>query len=83
MDHQIICASLFPTRGVLPDFFFLFSFPCSADHKLSGIGPRVIKSFFGLATNTLNGETTCMMAINVSVEHNDGGFLPGIILLTQ
>ena len=48
---------------------------------------RVIKSFFGLATDTLNARNKkffwcpCMV-INVSVQYN-GGLLPDIILLTQ
>ena len=43
-------------RGLLlPDFIFLFSFPCSADHERDGIGYyRVKKYFLGLAINKLN-----------------------------
>ena len=39
---------------MLPDFFLLFSFPCSADHERDWPPCKVPGSFFGLATNTLN-----------------------------
>ena len=38
--------------GMLPDFFLLFSFPCSADHERDWPPCKVV--FFGLGTNTLN-----------------------------
>ena len=38
--------------GGLPDFFFLFSFPYSADHERDWSTGKVV--FFGLATNTLS-----------------------------
>ena len=38
--------------GALPDFFFLFFFPCSADHERDWPPCKVV--FFGLATNALN-----------------------------
>ena len=37
---------------MLPDFFLLISFPCSADHERDWPPCQVV--FFGLATNTLN-----------------------------
>ena len=37
---------------MLPDFFLLFYFPCSADHGRDWPPSKVV--FFGLATNTLN-----------------------------
>ena len=37
---------------MLPDFFHLFSFPCSADHERDWPPCKVF--FFGLAINTLN-----------------------------
>ena len=36
----------------LPDIIFLFYFPCSADHKNSGIDHGVKSFCFGLVTNT-------------------------------
>ena len=39
---------------MLPDFFLLFSFPCSADHERDWPPCKVPGSFFGLATSTLN-----------------------------
>ena len=38
--------------GLLPDFFFLFLFPCSTDHERNWPPCEVV--FFGLATNALN-----------------------------
>ena len=38
--------------GMLPDFFLLFSFPCSANHERDWPPCKIV--FFGLATNTLN-----------------------------
>ena len=38
--------------GALPDFFFLFLFPWSADHEWDWPPCEVV--FFGLATNALN-----------------------------
>ena len=62
----------------------------------SGIGHRVIRVvFFGLASDALNVRNNYIlfcfycffwcpcMAINASVEYNNGGLLPDIILSTQ
>ena len=38
--------------GALPDFFFFFFSPCSADHERDWPPCKVV--FFGLATNALN-----------------------------
>ena len=39
-------------EGMLPDFFILFFFPCSAYHERDWPPCQVV--FFGLATNALN-----------------------------
>ena len=46
---------------MLPDFFLLLSFPCSADHERDW--PQCKVFFFGLATNTLNmrNDNCCMV----------------------
>ena len=44
-------------EAMLPDFFLLFSFHCSADHERDW-PPFCKVVFFGLATNTLNVRNT-------------------------
>ena len=52
--------------GMLPHFFLLFSFPCSADHERDWRPCKVV--FFGLATITLNARNNDTRPYNTHKE---------------